>query len=63
MHWIFRLSLEIETAKDKIIMIRIYRRSSTICSYVGAFLTTDSTGSSDFGYDEIHTSEFHHTDL
>ena len=54
MHWIFRRSLEIGIAKDKIFIVRFYRRSSTICSYVGAFLTTDSNGSSDFGYYEIH---------
>ena len=38
-------------------IIRIYTQSDTICSFVEPSLTTDSTESSDFGNDEIHSTE------
>ena len=41
-----------------IFIIRIYSQSSTIYSFVEPFLTTYSTESADFGYDEIHSSTY-----
>jgi len=36
-------------------IVRIYSQSGAICSFVGPFLTTYSTESSDFGNDKIHS--------
>ena len=38
-------------------IILIYSQSVILCSYVEPFVTTYSTVLSDFGNDEIHTSE------
>jgi len=44
-------------------IIWIYSHFDMVCSYVGPFWSTYHIESASFGYDEFHTSEFHHMDL